>query len=90
MQRLIQPVLISMGASLTPRPAAASSDWQASAEELFRAAHRVEVHLSVSLGVSPGGGTTDRLPSDLLYAMSELRADLDQCRKLLAVTEPRR
>ena len=43
----------------------------------------MEVHLSVILGVSPGDGATDHLPSDLLYAMSELRADLDQCRKLL-------
>jgi hypothetical protein len=36
------------------------------------------------LGVTPGSASSERLPSDLLSAIGELRADLDSCQRLLA------
>jgi hypothetical protein len=78
MQRLIQPVLVSMGASAALRPAPAAAGWQSSAEELFRSSRRVEVLLSSVLGVSRSDVASDRLPSELLSAMAELRTGIDR------------
>jgi hypothetical protein len=50
-----------------------STAWQAGAEDLFRASHRVEVLLSATMGASADAGTAGRTPADLLSAIAELR-----------------
>ena len=82
-RRLLEPVLKAMGGSPARVDAAGSADWQSSAEELLRSSRRVEMLLSRILGVSAGASASDRLPSDLLTALGEQRAILDQCQKLL-------
>lgn len=82
-QRVLGPVLASLGAPPAAHPeAAAAGLWQPAAEETFRASRRVEVLVSVLLGMAPGQRAD--APGQLAKAMGELRADLDQCRKLLA------
>jgi hypothetical protein len=66
------------------RSTAVSADtWQASAEQVFQAARHIEVLSSVLLGVTPGESVHADLPSELLGAVSDLRADLDQNQRLL-------
>jgi hypothetical protein len=84
-QRVLNPVLSSLGAPAPARPAAATAGaWQPAAEDLFRASRRVEVLLSLLLGVAPAQGSANEVPAQLVNAVSELRADLDHCQKLLA------
>ena len=85
LQRTLAPVLASLGGSPAQvRPVSTPAAWQPAAEDLFRASRRVEVLLSVMLGVTPGDNPTERLPSDLLSAMNDLRVSLQACQKLLA------
>jgi hypothetical protein len=83
LERALNPILAAMGGSAAARPPATHSAWEPAAEELFRASHRVEVLVSVMLGAARGDGATDQLPSQLLLAIRELRADLEQCQQLL-------
>jgi anti-sigma factor RsiW len=76
------PVLTALGAT-SSRAAAASDTWQGAAEQVFQAARRIEVLSSLLLGVTPGQNAHDDLPSELLGAVNELRADLDQNQRLL-------
>jgi hypothetical protein len=82
-ERTLTPILTAMGGSVAARPTAAQSAWEPSAEELFQSSRRVEVLVSVMLGAARGDGSTDRLPSELLSAIRELRADVDRCQELL-------
>ena len=84
LDRMLAPLAVSLGGSVAPRTSPAGASWQPAAEELARAAHRLEVLVSVLLGVTPGNHPAARLPSDLLEAMSEVRADLDVCLHSLA------
>jgi len=83
LQRALNPVLTPLGAVTAQRPAVSDTAWQASAEELVLASHRVEVLLSVLLGVAQGQSSGE-LPSQVMNAVSDLRADLDRCQQLLA------
>ncbi len=82
-ERALAPLLVSMGGSAVSRPAATHTSWQPATAELFHASHRLEVLVSVLLGVTPGSSATERLPSDLLSAIGEVRANLDSCQRLL-------
>lgn len=84
LERALSPILAAMGGSAVTRPAATQSAWEPASEELFQASHRVEVLVSVMLGVTRGDGSTGHLPSELLSAIRELRADVDRCQQLLA------
>jgi hypothetical protein len=85
LQRTLAPVLASLGGSPAQGPPVSTpAAWQPAAEDLFRASRRVEVLLSVMLGVTPGDSPTERLPSDLLSAMGDLRSSLEACRTLLS------
>jgi hypothetical protein len=85
MQRVLAPVLRSLGGSAAGATAAAAGvPWQAGADELFRSSRRVEVLISVLVGVAPGENASPDLPSQLLSAMQQLRAELDHCHFLLA------
>ena len=84
LDRALAPLLASLGASAPSRTAPAATSWQPAAEELARASHRLEVLVSVLLGVTPGNTPAARLPSDLSAALGEVRADVDSCLHSLA------
>ena len=77
------PILASLGGSSSPVPAQSPAAWQAAAGNLFRASRRVEVLLSVMLGVAPDNSSTANLPSDLWDAVRQLHASLDACQRVL-------
>jgi hypothetical protein len=52
-------------------------------EQVFRSSRRVEVLLSLLLGVATGEKPSADLPSTMLVALADLRANLDQCQRLL-------
>jgi hypothetical protein len=76
-ERAIQPLLAAVGASPGTRPTPRCPDWQTCAEELFRGFRRAEVLLSAILGVSQLDVPADRLASDLLAALGDIRAALE-------------
>jgi anti-sigma factor RsiW len=82
-ERALNPILTAMGGSAAVRSAPVQSAWEPASEEVFRSARRVEVQVSVLLGATRGDGSTDRLPSELLSAIRDLRANLEQCQQLL-------
>jgi len=80
------PVLTGLGATSSNRAAGADAGqvtWQGSAEHVFQAARRIEMLSSLLLGVAPGESAHADLPSELLGAVNNLRADLDQNQRLL-------
>jgi hypothetical protein len=77
------PLLADLGAASHARPASSDSAWQTSSEHLFQAAVRAEMLSSMLLGVARGEKANAELPSDLLGAVSELRAHLEQNQRLL-------
>ena len=68
------PVLTGLGATARPQSAASDSTWQASAERVFQAARNVEMLSSKLLGVARGEKANADSPSELLGAVSDLRA----------------
>ena len=82
--QVLVPVLTGLGATASSHPATPTADtWQRAAEQVFQAARRIEVLSSVLLGVTPGESVHADLPSELLGAVKDLRADLDQNQRLL-------
>ncbi len=83
----IAPVLTAIGAKAQAHPAPndanSTTSWQASALLVFQAARRQEMLSSVLLGVARGEKADADLPSELLGAVSELRAQLQQNQRLL-------
>ena len=85
MQRVLAPILVSVGGNaVRARAAADRSSWQSAAEDLARASHRVDELLPVVLGAAPAVGPVERMPSELLGALAELHGVVGQCQKLLA------
>jgi hypothetical protein len=82
-QRVLNPVLSTLGATPTRPAGATATGWQPAAEDLFRASRRVEVLMSLLLGVAPSQSSGSDVASQLMAAVSELRADLDNCQRLL-------
>ena len=83
-QRTLAPVLVSLGGETAQgRPVTAVPTWQDAAESLFQAARRVELLLASALGVTQESGVSDRIPSDLMTALTDLRANLEQSERLL-------
>lgn len=84
-QRILNPVLSSLGTPIPNRStAAASIQWQPAAEDLFRSSRRVEVLLSMLLGVAPDQNATADVPAQLASAIGDLKAGCDQLQRLLA------
>ncbi|HWC97822.1 MAG TPA: zf-HC2 domain-containing protein [Candidatus Sulfopaludibacter sp.] len=83
LQHALNPVMTSLGGSAARHSASQAASWQASSEDLVRASLRLQMRISVLLGVAAGQNSAD-LPSDVLNAVSDLRADLDRCQQLLA------
>lgn len=84
LDRSLNPLLVSLGGLAVSPPAVTGTSWQPAAGALARASHRLEVLVSVLLGVTPGNTPAGRLPSDLLQALGEVRADVEWCLHLLA------
>jgi hypothetical protein len=83
-QSLLVPSLTAIGATVQARRPAEGTAWQSSVEEVLRASQLVEVRLSALLGVTPGqNSTSTQLPSEVLTALAELRAQADRCRALV-------
>ncbi len=82
-EETLVPILTALGGAAEAPPAANHASWQPAAEDLFRASRRVDVLLSVMLGMAPGDGSTANLPAELRSALRELRADRDDCQRLL-------
>lgn len=82
-ERAINPVLSALGAVARPRNTPLAPTWQASAEQVFQAARNVEMLSSKLLGVARGEKANADSPSELLGAVSDLRAHLEQNRRLL-------
>jgi hypothetical protein len=80
--RFLVPVLTGLGAA-SGQTVAAAATWQGAAEQVFQAARRIEMLSSLLFGVTPGQSVHADLPSQLLGAVNELRADLDQNQRLL-------
>ena len=74
MERLLAPVLASLGGSADAPPAAAAAT---DTEQLFQAARRVETLLAVMLGAAPGETPGAELPSQLLDGLRRLRASAE-------------
>jgi hypothetical protein len=84
LHRTLAPVLVALGGTTAQgRPANSHVAWQAAAEDAFRSGRRVELLLSQLLGVAADTAGARNLPSDLLAAMADLRADLDDCQRNL-------
>jgi hypothetical protein len=85
MEGTLAPVLAGLGGKTAAASApGANAAWQTAAEDTFRASRRLEVLLSVLLGVTPGQSAAGDLPSQVLAAVGDLRAGLDRCHALLA------
>lgn len=83
LDRALTPVLTALGAAARPSAAPSAANWQASAERLFQAARNVEMLSSRLLGVARGDRANISSPAELLGAVSDLRADLQQNQQLL-------
>ncbi len=86
MENALAPVLTGLGGKAAAAPSAASTDaaWQPAADDTFRASRRLEVLLSVLLGVTPGQNAPADLPSQVLSAVADLKADIGRCQNSLA------
>ena len=86
MEGALAPVLAGLGGRAAAAPSALGGEaaWQPAAEDTFRASRRLEVLLSVLLGVTPGQNAPADLPSQVLAAMTDLKAGLGRCQTLLA------
>ena len=83
MERILVPALSSMGGAAASVHPAGHTAWQPAAEDIYQSARRVEVLVSQMLGMTAGKASTNALPSDLLAALSDLHANLDDCQKLM-------
>jgi len=75
-QRVLDPVLSSLGSPVPNRPVAVAAQWQSAAEDVFRASRRVEVLLSMFLGVAPDQNATADVPAQLATALADLHGNL--------------
>jgi len=84
-ENALDPALAGLGArDAGNHPAARRTAWQTEADEVLEAARRVDVLLSVLLGVAPAEKAGANVPSDLASALAELNAGIDTCQALLA------
>jgi len=79
MERILMPALASIGGTAAAVHPAAHASWQPAAEDLLRSARRVDVLVSQILGMTPGNA----VPTELMAALQELRANVDDCQRIL-------
>ena len=80
LHRALAPVLVSLGGiPAQGRPANRHGSWQAAAEDAVSTGRRVDMLLSQLFGMAPQAGNAQNLPSDLLAALADLQADVQEC-----------
>ena len=79
MDKILVPTLASLGGTASTIHPAAHATWQPAANDVLQSANQVEHLVSRLLGMTPGNAT----PSELMTALSELRANVDDCQKTL-------
>jgi hypothetical protein len=83
-QRTLAPVLVSLGGSPAQgRPVTAASTWQDASVSLLQASKRTERLMTSVLGATQDSEPPERVPSDLMAAMSDLEASLQQIQGLV-------
>jgi len=83
MEHILVPTLSSLGGTAVGVHPASHANWQPVVEDLSIDAQRVDILVSQMLGLTQGSVPTTALPSDLLAALKDLHANLDDCQKLL-------
>jgi hypothetical protein len=83
MEKLLVPTLSSLGGTAASVTATRHTSWQSATDDVYRSGRRMEVLISQMLGMTQGKVSTIALPSDLMAALNELRAGLDDCGKAL-------
>jgi hypothetical protein len=76
MEKILVPTLSSLGGTAASVRSAAHANWQSATEDVLLSARRVDKLISQMLGMTAGNA----LPSDLLSALKELRANVDGLR----------
>lgn len=85
MEKMLAPVLVSLGGRAVTAPRAIQpASWQLGAEDLFHAARQMEKLLAMILGAAPGDVPAGELPSQLLAAMARVRTDAEALERLTA------
>jgi hypothetical protein len=85
LESVLSPVLANLGGAASARTQGAdAADWQAASEHVFQASHRLEVQLSLLLGVGSGEKPPADLPGAVRAALQDLRTNLTRCQALLA------
>jgi hypothetical protein len=79
MEKILIPTLTSLGGAAAGAHPASHAKWQPATEDVFSSANRVDKLISQMLGMTPGNA----LPSDLMSALRELRANVEDCQKAL-------
>jgi len=82
----LTPILAALGAPPVEAPAAdraPDAGWQPAAEELLSAARQVESLLAVVLGAAPAERPVDNTPAQLMSALAQLTARIEQCQRHL-------
>jgi hypothetical protein len=82
---LMFPLESLSGATRTPPDSMTfAGAWQPATEQLFQSARRVDKLLAVMFGAAAGESSAERLPSQLLSSLSQLRARLEAFDRLSA------
>jgi hypothetical protein len=79
MEAILVPTLSSLGGAAATSHTANHASWQSAADDLSTSAQRVDMLISQMLGMTGGNAR----PSDLMTALNELHANLDDCQKAL-------
>ena len=83
----VGPMLAAVARPGEVHPVRLAANWQAQVEEVFQTSRRVEVLLTAVLGASSGGATADQA-GQLLAALGQLEAQVENCRRLVQVSAP--
>ena len=85
-EEVLNPVLTSLGAAApgTRSQELATATWQASTEELFQAARRMDRQVAQLLDAAPADDRSEQLPSELKSSLMDLRSKLAVCERLTA------
>jgi anti-sigma factor RsiW len=79
LEKILIPTLSSLGGTAATSHTANHTSWQSAADDLSNSAHQVDVLISQMLGMAAGNAR----PSDLMTALNEFHANLDDCQKAL-------
>jgi hypothetical protein len=79
----VSPLLPARDSGAARESRAAAENWQDAAGEALRAAREVETALAALLGTAPAESGAD-LPLRFASAMSQLKASLERCQRLLS------